>query len=56
MNNPKMYAPTTRIVVEDRTSRSSRVDPSQESDGFPGVQFALIREMDVASAVCEELV
>ena len=53
-DNPQTHTGALRLVVEYR-SAAFRVDPCQKGDGVPGVDAAVIREIDVATASTSEV-
>lgn len=53
-DNPQAHTGSLRLVVEYR-SAAFRVDPCQKGDGVPGVDAAVIGEIDVATASTSEV-
>ena len=55
-NHPEMDTPSARMVVKNGPCPTLMVNPSENSDRFPRVQFAEVRELDEAVFSPQELV
>ena len=53
-DNPQAYTGTLWLIVEYRPA-PYRVDPSQKGDGVPGVDAAVVGEIDVTTALPSEV-
>ena len=51
-----MYSPASWVVVEDRSTSSSVLDPSQKCYGISGIEFTTIVELNIAVKTTKESV
>ena len=54
--HPEVYSPASWVVVEDRSTSSSVLDPSQKGDGIFGVQFACVSKLSITVHFAKESV